>query len=263
MSILIVEDNRVNAITLEAILQKAGYETAVVPDAKSALTHLTTASYVEVIITDIIMPEMDGLELLHRIKERPEWKDIPVIMCSGLSDLETVKKALKAGCSNFLIKPVEGRDLLKKVREALKEKRAILNTKKAMTMRLGLEEEGYERIAAAFSAMINDTIGKLEGQVVGESAPMKIDLAELNENAAHFGAERLRDVVRKMLSGELSLGTEKDDSGCRLLIRELRLVQHALESHTPKEKGAGQPRRSAKSTAKKPKRAAKKIRKNA
>ena len=39
-----------------------------------------------------MMPEMDGLELLSKIKEQPEWKDIPVIMCSSLADMETVKK---------------------------------------------------------------------------------------------------------------------------------------------------------------------------
>jgi CheY-like chemotaxis protein len=253
MSILIVEDNPVNAMMIDAILQKGGYKTVVVPNASRALQHLATASHVELIISDIMMPGVDGLELLNRIKERPEWKDIPVVMCSALANLETVKKALKAGCSDFMIKPIDGRELLRKVREALRQKRPVIHTKKVMMTRLGLDEKSYEGIAGVFSEMITTKIGELEAQRTKETGRINIDLEELNENATCFGAERLKEVVQKIDSGLLSLADEKGDSGYHLLLRELRLVQDALTSHTPREKTGEAPGRSATPTSQGPK----------
>jgi two-component system chemotaxis response regulator CheY len=52
------------------------------------------------------MPEMNGLELLNEIKKHPEWRNIPVIMCTSLSDIDTVKKAAKAGCRHYILKPI-------------------------------------------------------------------------------------------------------------------------------------------------------------
>jgi CheY-like chemotaxis protein len=92
MSILIVEDNPINDKILEVNLQNKGYQTILAQSAKKALELLTSAPQIQLIIADIMMPEMDGLELLAKIKEQPEWRDIPVIMCSALADIETVKR---------------------------------------------------------------------------------------------------------------------------------------------------------------------------
>ncbi|MCF8081640.1 MAG: response regulator [Deltaproteobacteria bacterium] len=251
MTILVVEDNPVNAMILEAHLKRAGYETAVAKDGKSALDYLSSGAPVELMISDIMMPEMDGIQLLGKIKERPEWEDIQVIMCSALSDLETVKKAVKAGCTHFLIKPVERRDLLRKVQEALRGNRAVLDTKKNMMTRLGLDEAHYEEIAGVFLARVRDRIARLESEMTGGNAPAPVlDLAELHENAVYFGAERLKDVVEKIRSKALSSG--EDDAGS-LLIRELRLVQKALEAHIPKAEPPAKAKKAQKRTGRKPK----------
>jgi PleD family two-component response regulator len=52
-----------------------------------------------------MMPEMDGLEFLKKIIEHSEWKNIPIIMCSSLANVETVKKAVDVGCKHYIIKP--------------------------------------------------------------------------------------------------------------------------------------------------------------
>lgn len=264
MSILIVEDNPVNAMILEANLQKFGYETQVVPTAKKALEYLASSVDVELILADIIMPEMDGLQLLSTIKERPEWEDIPVIMCSALSDLETVKKAIKAGCADFLIKPIEGRELLRKVQDALRQSKAVLYNKKDMVLRLGLNEKTYEEIAGAFYEMVSDRRMRLEKKLSGESEPdTGLDLSELRENAIYFGAERLRSAVEKLSSSESHFfaADEGDGETYTVLLRELRLVQNALEAHKPKAESPRKAKRSKKGSAEKPKKTSQKKKK--
>jgi len=239
VSILIVEDNPVNARILEVHLQKNDYETVVAPTARMALEYLTSSPQVELIIADIMMPEMDGLQLLGKIKGQPEWRDIPVIMCSSLADLETVRKAVKAGCEHYLIKPIDRRDLIGKVQEALRKNKAVLQDKKEVITRLGLDEETYQEVVGTFSEMVQDKISRLEKQMEGGGgSETGMALAELHENAIYFGAERLKALVENLSERQTRIGTGKGDSEHLLLLKELRLVQSALERHRSKESKA-------------------------
>jgi len=239
MSILVVEDNAVNAMILEAHLKKNGYDTVVASTAKGALELLSASHQIELIIADIMMPEMDGLQLLGKIKARPEWKDIPVIMCSSLADLETVRKAVKAGCEHYLIKPIEKRDLIGKVKETLSKNKAVLHDKKEVITRLGLDEGTYEDVAGAFSMFVSDKISRLEKQIAGGTeSEAGLGLAELHENSVYFGAERLKALVERLSERRTRVETDKGDSDYLLLLKELRLVHSALEGHKSRESKA-------------------------
>jgi len=61
------------------------------------------------------MPQVDGLELLRRIKQSAKHKDLPVILCSGHADPETMKRAAENGCALYLLKPVEPEFLLEQI----------------------------------------------------------------------------------------------------------------------------------------------------
>lgn len=236
MSILIVEDNSISAKVLEFNLQKNAYQTVVAQSAKEALEHLTTAHQIRLIIADIMMPEMDGLELLSKIKEQPEWKDIPVIMCSSLADMETVKKAVRAGCRHYLIKPVKKEQLLAKVREALDNERPILDEKREMISQFGLDEKTHDELARIFASMLDDRINWLEKRIEGKPEEAKsLDLLDLLENAVYFGAERLRGILEEFTT-KTGKGDDKIiDSEYRLLLRELKVLKDALIPSTPDE----------------------------
>ena len=122
MTVLIVEDNKASARFLEVTLQKQKYEAKVAYNAEMALEILSDTPDIELIITDIMMPKINGIALVSGIKEKSKYADIPVIMCSSLGDVETVKRAAMAGCKHYLIKPVKKMELLKKVAEALGQK---------------------------------------------------------------------------------------------------------------------------------------------
>lgn len=234
MSILIVEDNSISAKVLEYNLQKNAYQTIVAQSAKEALEHLTSAPQIRLIIADIMMPEMDGLELLNKIKEQPEWKDIPVIMCSSLADVETVKKAVQAGCRHYLIKPVKKEQLLTKVREALDNEKPILDERREMISQFGLDEETYQELIRIFTAMLDDRIAWLEKRIEGEIEAVKsLDLLDLLENAVYFGAGRLRSFLEEFTTKIGKADEEMRDSEYRLLLRELRILKDALIPSTP------------------------------
>ena len=119
MTILIVEDNKASARFIEIMLQKNKHQTVMTYDAAMALEILTDRTDIELIIADIVMPQVDGLELIKKIKKNPAWADIPIIMCSALRDMKTINKALRSGCNHYMIKPIKKPDLLKKIQEAL------------------------------------------------------------------------------------------------------------------------------------------------
>jgi DNA-binding response OmpR family regulator len=104
--ILIVEDSRTQAEYLNAILEGEGYRTVVAKNGYEALEQINI-SRPAMVLTDIIMPEMDGYELCCAIKKDVKNADIPVILVTQLFDTEDVMKGLACGADDFIIKPFE------------------------------------------------------------------------------------------------------------------------------------------------------------
>lgn len=101
--ILAVDDNSANLQMVRGILQKL-YQVTPVNNGERALQFLDRKTP-DLILLDILMPGMDGLETLKRIKARPECKDIPVIMLTGLGDDEMLDKCLTEGAVGVIHKP--------------------------------------------------------------------------------------------------------------------------------------------------------------
>ena len=106
VNILIVEDSPTQAKLLRMILEENGYSIDSAPDGVKALERVHTKKP-DLIITDIVMPEMDGFALCKTLKSDPELKHIPVMLLTSLSDAQDVIRGLQAGADNFLTKPYE------------------------------------------------------------------------------------------------------------------------------------------------------------
>lgn len=117
-TILIVEDSKTQAAILRHLLTTAGYEVRVALNGKEALNEVEKEKPV-IILTDIIMPEMNGYELCRALKDEPDTADIPVILVTQLFDPGDVIQGLACGADNFIIKPYEEEYLLERVREIL------------------------------------------------------------------------------------------------------------------------------------------------
>ncbi|WP_367339948.1 diguanylate cyclase [Aminivibrio sp.] len=117
-NILIVEDSLTQAKRLERLLAENGYTVHV---ARNGIEGLAAAAKTKpsVIITDVMMPEMDGFEMCRCIKNDGALKDIPVVLLTSLSDPKDVIRGLQCGADNFLTKPYEGEHLLRRLEHVL------------------------------------------------------------------------------------------------------------------------------------------------
>lgn len=129
MSILIVDDNEANLFVIEKLLNRAGYSDHLsFTTANDLFAYLESdnpyiiAEQVDVILMDIMMPEVDGIEACRILQEMPHIKDIPVIFVTALEDTSKVVEALDAGGMDYLMKPIKKTELLARIRVALRLK---------------------------------------------------------------------------------------------------------------------------------------------
>jgi signal transduction histidine kinase len=111
IKILIVEDSITQAMQLQHILEKNGYDATVVGNGREALRSISE-SRPSIVISDIVMPEMDGYELCRQIKSSESYGDISLILLTALSQPQDVMKALQCGADKFITKPYDETQLL-------------------------------------------------------------------------------------------------------------------------------------------------------
>lgn len=117
-SILIVEDDLTYSLMLTTWLGKKGFQTHAVSSVADAKLWLAK-SPTDLILSDLRLPDEDGMNLLKWLKE--EGKDIPLIMMTGYAEIQTAVQAMKWGASDYISKPVNPEDLLRKIKDSLKD----------------------------------------------------------------------------------------------------------------------------------------------
>jgi len=112
--LLIVDDNPQNIQVLGTMLRNENYRISVAMNGVQALERVKAAKP-ELILLDVQMPEMDGIECCKRLKADPETKDIPVIFLTALSQTEDMKRGYEVGAADYATKPFNGPELLRRV----------------------------------------------------------------------------------------------------------------------------------------------------
>ena len=116
--ILIVEDSPTQAEQLSHLLEESGYSVVVASNGREALIKLAEQRPL-LIISDIVMPVMDGYEMCANVKKDPELKEIPVMLLTSLSEAEDVIKGLQCGADNFIGKPYDQEYLLARIEDII------------------------------------------------------------------------------------------------------------------------------------------------
>ncbi len=120
MTRILIVDDEIGALTLIGImLERGGFEVLKARDAHAALELLQTENP-DLIILDVMMPDMDGIELCQRLRCMPTTQNTPIVILSARGDPESVERGLAAGATDYLQKPILHHDLLAKIHELLK-----------------------------------------------------------------------------------------------------------------------------------------------
>lgn len=119
MKRILVVDDEIGALTLIGImLERGGFEVLKAKDAEQALVVLDHDTP-DLIILDVMMPGMDGIELCRVLRQRPNTSQTPVLILSARGDAKSVMSGMDAGASDYLPKPILHHDLVAKVRRML------------------------------------------------------------------------------------------------------------------------------------------------
>ncbi|HXG51270.1 MAG TPA: response regulator [candidate division Zixibacteria bacterium] len=132
--ILIVEDSPTQAQQLSFLLEENGYDTEIASNGREALA-AAARRRPTLVVSDVVMPEMDGFALCREIKSRDELRDVPVILLTSLSSPVDIVKGLECGADNFITKPYEKEYLLSHIHHILLN-RELRKTRKS---EIGLE----------------------------------------------------------------------------------------------------------------------------
>jgi putative two-component system response regulator len=207
-TILVVDDDPINRKVLSRYLIGMGHTTVLAESGPEALSLLTPK--VDLILSDIVMPEMDGYELVRIIRAEPLWDDIPVVMVTTLGDKEARLEAVQAGAIDYINKPLDELELRIRV---------------AATLRTKEKADEVRRFQSELTSMVEDRTLALR------TALMKLKEASL-------------DVVHRLCSAAESKDT---DTGTHLLRisdycgaiaarlglseEEVELIRHASPMH--------------------------------
>jgi DNA-binding NtrC family response regulator len=122
MKILIVDDKQIMRDSVGTTLQRAGYAVVAAPDGETAL-RMVARHRPAAVISDVKMPEMDGLELLSRLRQADDT--LPVVLMTAYGSIDTAVAAMKDGAFDFVQKPFEGEQLIHTVRRAVEHRRLV------------------------------------------------------------------------------------------------------------------------------------------
>lgn len=187
-SMLIVEDEETLRESLKRVLLRDGYTVDTVNSAEAALRSIEDGTY-DLIITDIILPGIDGIELVRRVREKTP--DQAVIVITAYASLETAVGALRAGAYDYVVKPIIHEEIKRTVRNALKEK--ALRAENLILKKQIEERYDFEKIIGESNTIMSliEEVKKIADSksnvlILGETGTGK----ELFARAVHYNSSR-------------------------------------------------------------------------
>jgi len=124
MSVLVVGQDEDTFKAISSALDPGNYQVHRVADAKEGLTRLASRVPYKIVITDLELPGMTGLQFLRHVRGNPKLRKTPILVCSAVGDALTVMQAIESGAGDYIVKPVDSDALRSKVERLIGNKQA-------------------------------------------------------------------------------------------------------------------------------------------
>ncbi len=249
-NVLLVEDNRLNQQVAMEMLEACKINVTLAENGVEALEELGKGKF-DLVFIDLQMPVMDGYEAIKRIRERKEWKDVPVIALTAHAMVGEKEKCLKAGMNDYLSKPFDPESLIDMLKkwlrpELVKEAEQSQNDKAEQDEILlpgsmpGIDIEAgmrimdqdknlYVKVLRIFYEDYGKFTREISGKLRKDEFSVLIELHSLKSAAASIGANILSEKVKNL---EDAIKFHNDDGKIRLekeIIKELNLVINSIK----------------------------------
>jgi putative two-component system response regulator len=245
-TILVVDDQEPNRELLDELLTAQGLKVITAPDGASAFLELTRTQ-VDLVLMDVMMPNLSGFEICDKIKSNPETCLIPVVLITALSEKEDRIEGIKAGADDFLTRPVDRTELLARVRSLLRLKQRTdeLERAEAVLFTLARSIEGKDPYTHGHCERLSEGSARL-GAHLG-LAEEEITALRRAGVVHDIGKVAVPDAILlkpgKLTEDEWKLMREHSVVGERICapLKSFRLVLPIIRHHHEKLDGSGYP----------------------
>ncbi len=222
--VLVVDDEKAIVQMLSMNLKSFGYNVIAAYDGYEALDILNYEK-VDVILLDIMMPDMDGIEVCNRIKSNPETRVIPIIMVSAKTQIEDKVLGLNNGADDYLIKPFDIQELKSRIDAAIRQVETIKNQQSNLKKgNISIDLNNFRVLCASNELDLTITEFKILSELLKTDKALNKDfLTNLIYGNDLFQNKRVLDVHIRNLRKKL----ESNGSNCKIIT--LRGIGYTLE----------------------------------
>jgi putative two-component system response regulator len=234
--ILLIEDDLVTCHIMTALLKRLRHPFVVAHNGAEAIEHVSKHP-IDLMIADLMLPDMSGLDLIEQILVRPHLQDIPVMFCTAHADPKTVERALAVGAVDFVKKPLNVDAFASRIERALKRAPARWESWREMIKRLRVDSRTFHpllTLARDHLAEVVQTLGRIrEGKATVEEVgrdELSARVLRVRGAALNVGAIRTVQLVDFLWSGRVTSEDVADLHAA--LVIELSAFEQALQSRS-------------------------------
>lgn len=211
-AVLIVDDVEANRDLLGRRLQRQGHQVVMAENGRKALELLKEKAF-DLVLLDVMMPEMNGYEVLEALKADLSLRHIPVVMISALDDMDSVVRCIELGAEDYLFKPFNP-TLLKARISACLEKKRLRDQEQAYLKQIQIEQEKSERLLLSILPKPVAEQLKQEQQIIAESFPeatvLFADIVDFTQLSSDRSPIELVSLLNKVFSAFDNLAEQHD-----------------------------------------------------